>query len=175
MQGIYIINPCFISFIKSKYFKRISAVASEAYVKRRDRIKSRIAKNRIANVNQKENDVNKQNPTPKHHPAKLKRRLNPSTRIVPTHNHTKLKPKKLSPGTTLKVEEWTEKLLEEARDSLELIDVSVQTETFNVASEDLPVATATEDKSSQTEEHSIDENFKVRLEMISDIFSYFTF
>ena len=59
----------------------------------------------------------------------------------------------------MKVEEWTEKLLEEARDSLELIDVSVQTETFKVATEDSSVAT--EDKSSQTEDNTIDGNFRV--------------
>ena len=144
-------------------YKRIGVV-NEAYAKRRDRIKNRISSNknyqkmRNSNNNNNIEDGNSDPKKKSHHHPKIKRKMNPA-KIVPTHNITRVK-KSLKANKTLekslKIEEWTEKLLEEARDSLELIEVSVQTETVDEMRE-----IALKDQLTQTDDELEDEHYKV--------------
>ena len=109
-------------------FQRISPI-NEAYVRRRDKIKNRISSQRVSLVGRAP-------PARRQQPAKIVPTHNTQTeKIVPTHTTQpttlhltrqqqqrvqipiKSVPLLPPPSNSFKIEQWTEKLLEEARSS----------------------------------------------------------
>jgi len=125
---------------------------NEAYIKRRDKIKNRIASQRINISNYKPNVQDTKIPTSQ----VRNKRTTTSTKIVPTFEATQQRRSVPLKGA-FKINEWTEKLLEEARDDLESHSVSIQTEHDDV---DGAFKTETKDQSTQTDADAEEEDRK---------------